>query len=90
MEPFLDREDLGKDARLASLGGFDVLRIIGGDDFLTSLGMIHDRVLVRGEAVEKPVEDTSRHEGIDIANRETLENKHVSNRIQANKQRRED
>jgi hypothetical protein len=57
----------------AALG--NIFGVVSGDNFLTSLCVIHHRLLVREESIEAPVEDTSGDEGEYIADIETA--KHV-------------
>jgi hypothetical protein len=68
---YLNREELGNLARPSlrptRTTFLNILVILGGDDILTRLGMIHDRFLVWEEAVESPIEDTSGNKGINVA-----------------------
>lgn len=50
----------------------DILSVVGGDDVLACLRVVHDRLSVRKEAIEAPVEEASGDEGVDIANIETV------------------
>jgi hypothetical protein len=50
----------------------DILSVVGGDDVLARLRVVHDRLSVREEAIEGPVEDTSGDEGVDVADVETV------------------
>jgi hypothetical protein len=51
----------------------NVLGILGGNNVLTGLGVVHDRIVMWGELVEDPVENTGGKEGVNIANGETKE-----------------
>ena len=71
----LNFEELGDHTRPA-LGAtdatlLDVLCVVGRDDVLARLGVVHDGLGVREEAVEAPVEDAGGDEGVDIADVET-------------------
>lgn len=59
--------------RLAAFGVarpplIDIMSIIRGDDVLPCLCVIHCRVCMREEAIQKPVYETSRDERVDISN----------------------
>ena len=49
----------------------NVLSVIGCNDVLASLGVVHDGFSVREEAIKGPVEDAGGDEGVDIADVET-------------------
>ncbi len=49
----------------------DVLGVVGRNGVLARLGVVHDGVGVREEAVEAPVEDAGGDEGVDVADVET-------------------
>ena len=63
VEDPLDFEELSDHARpslsVTSTTLLDIFSILLGDDLLASLGVVHDGLVVREEAVEAPVEDTS-------------------------------
>jgi hypothetical protein len=73
----LNLENLLDDARpplsvtRATLG--NVLCVLGRNDFLASLGVVHYRLLVREKPVETNVEDAGGDEGVEIANVETAQ-----------------
>ena len=48
----------------------DILRIVGCDDLLASIGVVHLRFIVREEAIEDPVEQTGGKEGVNVADSE--------------------
>ena len=54
--------------RIARPPLIDIVGIIRSDDVFTCLRVIHCRVSVRKEAIQKPVNKTSRDEGVDISN----------------------
>ena len=73
----LDLEHAGQHVRLAPFGVTssavaDVPSIVGRDDILTGLRMVHIGVVVREEAVEEPVEDAGHEEAVDVAYREAV------------------
>ncbi len=49
----------------------NILGVVGRNDVLTRLGVVHDGLGVRGEAIEGPIEDAGGDEGVDIADVET-------------------
>jgi hypothetical protein len=49
----------------------NILGVVGRNDVFARLGVVHDRLGVREEAIESPVEDASGDEGVDIADVET-------------------
>ena len=49
----------------------NILGVIGRNDVLARLGVVHEGVGVRDEAIEGPVEDAGGDEGVDIADVET-------------------
>ena len=51
----------------------DILGVLGRDDVLARIGVVHDGVGVREEAVEAPVEDAGGDEGVDVADVETAQ-----------------
>jgi hypothetical protein len=71
----LDGEHSGDDVwlvlRPTSATVLHVLGILGCDDVLACFGVVQNRRGVREEAVEAPVEDARRHEGVDVADSET-------------------
>lgn len=50
-----------------------VLSIVGGDDILARLGVVHDGRGMWEEAIEAPVEEASGNEGVKVANAETAQ-----------------
>jgi hypothetical protein len=72
--PTLNLESLSDDARSSlsvfSLAPCNVLSIIGSDDVLARLGVIHLGFLMGEESVEEPVEDHGGDEGVDVTNGE--------------------
>jgi len=50
----------------------NILRVLGRNDILTCLGVVHDRLGVWGNFIEKPVEGASGDKGVDIANVEKM------------------
>ena len=50
-----------------------ILGIIGGDDILARLGVVHDGRSVREEAIEAPVEKACGNEGVDVSDVETAQ-----------------
>ena len=71
----LNLEDLSSDTGSplspTSAPLLDILGVGGRDDVLARLGVVHDGLRVREEAVEAPVEDASGDEGVDVADAET-------------------
>jgi hypothetical protein len=51
----------------------NILGILGRDDVLTGIGVIHDRIVMWGEFIESPVENTGGEEGIDVSDGETAQ-----------------
>ena len=51
----------------------DILGVVGRNDVLARLGVVHDGLGVREEAIEAPVEDAGGDEGVDIANVEPVQ-----------------
>jgi hypothetical protein len=45
----------------------NILGIVGSNDILARLGVVHHGVVVREEAVETPVEDAGGDEGVEVA-----------------------
>jgi hypothetical protein len=56
----------------------NIFGVVGCNDLLTSLRVVHDGLGVREKSIEAPVEDAGRDEGVDIANGETAQVKDVS------------
>ena len=50
----------------------NILSILLPNDILARLGVIHHGLLVREEAIEAPVEDTSGDEGVDVSDGEPV------------------
>ena len=50
----------------------NILGVVGRNDILARLGVVHDGVGVREEAIEAPVEDPGSDEGVDVADAETV------------------
>ena len=48
----------------------DILRIVGCDDLLASIGVVHLRLLVWEETIEDPVEQAGGEEGVYVADSE--------------------
>jgi hypothetical protein len=73
----LNLEDLSSDtgsplsSTRASL--LHILGVVGRDDVLARLGVVHDGLGMREEAVEAPVEDAGGDEGVDVADAETAQ-----------------
>jgi hypothetical protein len=72
----LNLEDLSNDTRPALSAAratrLDVLGVVGGDDVLARLRVVHDGLGVREEAVEGPVEEAGGDEGVDVADGEAV------------------
>lgn len=72
----LDLEELrdrtGPPLRTTGATLLHVLCVLGGDDVLACLGVVHDGVGVREEAVEAPVEDAGGDERVDVADVEPI------------------
>ncbi len=51
----------------------NILGVVGCHDVLACLGVVHDGLGVREEAVEAPVEDAGGDEGVDVADVETAQ-----------------
>ena len=49
----------------------NILGVVGRNDVLARLGVVHNGVSVRDEAIEHPVEDAGGDKGVDIADVET-------------------
>ena len=56
----------------------NVFGVVGRNDVLTRLGMVHDGLGVREKSIEAPVEDASGDEGVDIADAEPAQVEIVS------------
>ena len=50
-----------------------VLSIVGGDDILARLGVVHDGRGMWEKAIEAPVEEAGGNEGVKVANAETAQ-----------------
>ena len=50
-----------------------ILGVVGGDDVLARLGVVHNGRGVWEEAIEAPVEDAGSNKGVDIADVETAQ-----------------
>ena len=72
----LDLKDLHSKTRPALSAAratrLDVLGVVGGDDVLARLRVVHDGLGVREEAVEGPVEEAGGDEGVDVADGEAV------------------
>ena len=51
----------------------NILGVVGRNDVLARLGVVHDGLGVRDEAIEAPVEDAGGDEGVDVADVETAQ-----------------
>ena len=51
----------------------NILGVVGRNFVLARLGVVHDGLDVREEAIEAPVEDAGGDEGIDVADVETAQ-----------------
>ena len=51
----------------------NILGVVGRNDVLARLGVVHNGLGVREEAIEAPVEDASGDEGVDVADVETAQ-----------------
>lgn len=51
----------------------NILGVVGRNDVLTRLGVVHDGLGVREEAIEAPVEDAGGDEGVDVADVEAAQ-----------------
>jgi len=51
----------------------NILGVVGRNDFLARLGVVHDGFGVREESIEAPVEDAGSDEGVDVADIETAQ-----------------
>jgi hypothetical protein len=51
----------------------NILGVVGRNDVLARLGVVHDGLGVRDEAIEAPVEDAGGDEGVDVADVETVQ-----------------
>lgn len=56
----------------------DILGIVGSNDVLTSLSVVHDGLCVREESIEAPVEDAGGDKRVDISDAETVKVNTVS------------
>ena len=76
METTLNFEELGNHTRppfrATDTAFLDILGVVGRDDVLARLRVVHDGLGVREETVEAPVEDAGRDEGVDVADAETV------------------
>lgn len=72
------RDDTRSVFRPAGATFLDVLGVVGGDDILARLRVVHDGRGVREESVEDPVEDSGRDEGVDVADGEPVNPVNVS------------
>lgn len=76
-ERHLNFEELSNHTRLtfsptgATL--LNILGVVGRNDVFARLGVVHDGLGVREEAIEAPVEDAAGDEGVDIANVKTAQ-----------------
>jgi hypothetical protein len=73
----LNLEHLNNDTRLplspTGAALLNILGVVGRNDVLARLGVVHDRLGVREEAIEAPVEDAGGDEGVDVADIETAQ-----------------
>lgn len=73
----LDREEAFDHTRppLSITGAtlVNVLGVVGRNDVLARLRVVHDRVMMREEAIEAHIEDTRGEEGVDIADGEPVQ-----------------
>ena len=73
----LNLEDLSNDTRptpnptRAAL--LNIFGVVGRNDVLACLGVVHDGLGVREKSIEAPVEDAGGDEGVDIADIETAQ-----------------
>lgn len=73
----LNLEDLSNDTRpplsptRATL--LNIFGVVGRNDVLARLGVVHDGLGVREKSIEAPVEDAGGNEGVDIADVETAQ-----------------
>jgi hypothetical protein len=73
----LNLKDLSNDTRppisptRATL--LNIFGVVGRNDVLARLGVVHDRLGVREKSIEAPVEDAGGDEGVDIADIETTQ-----------------
>ena len=76
METTLNFEELGNHTRpplrATDTAFLNILGVVGRDDVLARLRVVHDGLGVREETVEAPVEDAGRDEGVDVADAETV------------------
>lgn len=77
MQAFLDLEEC-RDHTLLPLSStrptlLNVLGVVGRNGILARLGVVHDGLGVREEAIEGPVEDAGGDEGVHITDVETAQ-----------------
>lgn len=56
----------------------DILGIVGRNDLLAGLGMVHDGLGMREESVEEPVEETGGEERVDVADGKPAQSQPIS------------
>lgn len=73
-------ERLGYDRRLPlssnSTTLLKIFSIVGCDNILPRLSMVHDGFIMWEKPIEAPVEDTSGDKGVDVANIEALKSRY--------------
>ena len=73
----LNLEDLSNDTLLPLSPNrpalLDIFGVVGRNDVLARLGVVHDRLGVREKSIEAPVEEAGGDEGVDIADVETAQ-----------------
>jgi hypothetical protein len=69
----LNLEDLSNETLPPLSAPLHILSVVGRNDVLARLGMVHDGLGVRKKFIEAPVEDAGCEEGVDVSDAETVQ-----------------